>query len=132
MGCKFSWESSSAPFIVQLNSTLKDSTLRLNYEIEETDSGCLVTFHIYNLARDSWSEFTGDFDTAVTKLKSTINTISLCGLAETFKIVNITNVNSLDLNGVLGFEFTNRGVECFDFKEQMIHKLEECLKQLKK
>lgn len=131
LGCKFSWGNSSAPFIVQLNSTLKDSTLRLNYEIEETDSGCLVTFHIYNLARDSWSKFTGDFDTALNKLKSFLFTVGLCGLTETLKIANTTNTNSIDLNGVLGFEFTNRGVECFDFKEQMIHKLEECLKQLK-
>lgn len=131
LGCEFSWESGGAPFILQLNSTLKDSTLRLNYEIEETNSECLVTFHIYNLVRDSWSSFTGDFDTALNKLKSFLFTVGLCGLTETLKTANTTNTNSIDLNGVLGFEFTNRGVECFDFKEQMIHKLEECLKQLK-
>lgn len=131
LDCKWSWENSGAPFIVQLNSTLKDSTLRLNYEIEETDSGCLVTFHIYNLDRDTWSRFTGDFDTALNKLKSFLFTVGLCGLTETLKIANVTNTNSIDLNGVLGFELTNKGVECFDFKEQMIDKLEECLKQLK-
>lgn len=134
LGCKFSWKSfedSGAPFVLQLNSTLRDSTLRLTYEIEDTDSGCLITFRVYNLATSAWCRIEGDFDTVVTKLKSTINTIGLCGLTETFNIVNATNVHSIDLNDVEGFKFTNRGPECFDFKERMINKLEECLKQLK-
>lgn len=129
LGCEISWKNGA--FIVQLNSTLKDSTLELNYEIEETDSVCLVTFHIYNLDGDAWSRFTGDFDTALNKLKSFLFTVGLCGLTETLKMTNTTNTNSIDLNGVLGFKLTNRGTECFDFKEQMINKLEECLKQLK-
>lgn len=132
LGCKFSWENGVAPFIVQLNSTLKDSILRLNYEIEETDSGCLVTFSIYNLDRGTWSIFTGDFDTALNKLKSFLFTVGLCGLTETLKMANVTDTNSIDLNRVLGLELTEMGViKYFDFKEQMIHKLEECLKQLK-
>lgn len=131
LGCKASRADIGAPLFVKFNSTLKDSALLLNYEIEETDSGCLVTFHIYNLARDAWSKLTGDFDTALNKLKSLLFTVGLCGLTETLKIANTTNTNSIDLNGVLGFELTNRGVEVFDFKEHMIDKLEECLKQLK-
>ncbi len=113
---------------------VKNNLLKLDYRIEDTDSGCLVTFFIDNLPDKCFCVIKGDFDTALNNLKSTLNSIGLCGLTETFKMVNETNVDSIDLNGVECFkpsETIPGAFERVDLKEQLIHKLEECLRQLK-
>lgn len=132
LGCKFSFDYGK-PFVLQLNSMLRDSTLCLDYEIEDTSSNPLITFYVSNLTDNSFCKIKGDFDTAVTKLKSTLYSIGLCGLSETFKMVNATNVDSIDLNSVECFKPSNNlmGAERVDFKEQLINQLEDCLKQLK-
>lgn len=133
LGCKYSHEG-EPHFTLKLNSMVKNCTLRLQYKIEDTDSECLITFYVSNLTDGMFYKIKGDFDTVERKLKSTLNTISLCGLAEIFKMVNITNVNSLDLNDIECLKPSNKnmlGFESVDLKERIINKLEECLKQLK-
>ena len=124
---------------------LKDNTILIKYKIDKTSLVSVITFFVFDISDGSGLHLNcsssciikGDYNTAINKLKSTLHSIGLCGLAETYKMVNSTNVDLIDLNDIDWIKPSFRPTKNFikhkqvSFKEQLISRLEECLKQLK-